>query len=431
MPISRRVELAPTVLDVVDNFFGFRPRSSDVTSMSIGQLQDLSDRLNEFWDAQDGDAPEDGGYLIGDWVSAFWSEPSLRVSLSDSLLYYPRLIVIDPLADFFGDRELLPEMRAIRFLRRDGQYNSLSRGPRLWSEGGVTFEATRHSPREASSAVARIVTNLYELERLIRAEVLVLRSQWPIFRDRHHQLATSVRHDVLSPEMQRVASVDRSADEQLAVWDNLRGMHVSSEGSMHPSDRRWQWEPEFYYLAKSLAVADAAGATYVPGRSSDMELLQAKFNSSFGVVHPENLLREVARIALPSADIGLARAVAVRSSSENFEDWRSAIDNLRRSTATASSAAELRSQVEDELRPRARNVSREIRKSSLAGSFREEGTDYVISGVAGLAAAYGTGEGVIAAGAAAGAGALSWMARAYMRKGPEGADAVLATLIRK
>jgi hypothetical protein len=419
----------PTVLDVVENALGARPTDDQMRKLSLNELSDLRERLSELWEAQSDQKTAGDSYLVGDWVHAYWSEPTMRQALSDSLLYYSQILVLDPLADFFGDQSSLPEMRPIRYRRNDGQCDSLSRGPKFWSAHG--FDGMQQSSRDAAASVARIVSNLYALEAPIREGILVLRSQWPTLRQRAQQIATSVRHDIKSPDMQRLARVlSTSAADALPVWDNLRGGQVSLAGPVHPADDPWQPEPEFFYLAKTLAVADAAGAQYIPSTESDLQFLKAKVNTGLARQHPGGLLREVSRILVPSVDVPIERAVEMRQSSQDFEDWRSSLNELRRSSA-ADSSAELREHVEDILRPRARAVERELQRTSPSASFRAAGAELAITGAVGMVSAGVTGEGYISVGAGLGAGALTWLTRAYTRDRPGGADAVLATLIKK
>jgi hypothetical protein len=413
---------------VIENVLGSRPTVEQVSNLSLRELSELRDRLSELWEAQHDQKVTGGAYLLGDWLHAFWSEPMMRPTLSDSLLYYSNLLVLDPLADFFGDRSVLPEPRGIRYRRRDGKYNTVSGGPRQWSGHG-SFEDMRKSPQDAAARVARIVKNIYDLDALVRSGVLVLRSQWPTLGQRAQQLAASVRHDIKSPEMQMIARAPRPATLALALWDNLRGAQVRLNGPVHPANEPWQTEPEFFYLAKTLAVADAAGSQYVPSTESDLELLHTKVNTALSHRHPHQLLREVSRLLVPSVDVPIQRAIEMRESSEYFEDWRSTLNQLRRA-ATASSADELRELVEDELRPRANAVKRDLKRSSLAASVRDGGAELAVTGAVGLGAALTTHEGYVTVGTGLGAGVLTWLVRAYTRKKPGGADAVLATLIK-
>jgi len=419
----------PTVLDVIDNVLGSAPKAERVARLSLSELDGLRDRLSELWEAQHADPVVGGAYLVGDWTPAFWSEPQMRTALANSLMYYPRLLVLDPLADFFGDRSVIPEMHTIRYRRPDGQYNVVSSGPRIWTSHGI-FDSLRDSPAVAATKVARILRNLYELEPLIRSGVLVVRSQWPTLRDRRQHIATSVRHDIQSDAMQRLARLPRPGGEALAVWDNLRGFQISMNGPVHAADARWKTEPEFYFLAKTLAVADAAGSQYVPSTESDLELLRAKVNNCLPHRHPGELLQEVARVVLPTVDVPIKRAIEMRESSENFADWRSGLDQLRRSSS-ADDPDELRERVEDDLRPRIHAVEREVARTSLSTSARDEFSDLVISAMIGSAAALASGDGLTGVGAGFGTGVAQWVRRAYMRERPSGADAVLATLIRK
>lgn len=264
----------PTVLDVVENWLGERPSKRRLGLLTRADLEDVRDRLNEFWAAQASQSASDrAAYLVGDWLHAYWSEPTMRQSLSDALLYFSSIVVLDPLADFFGDRAGLPDTRGIRYRRADGRYNTVTAGPQIWSNQG-TFDAISDAS-EAVATFGRLVTNLFELEPLIRADVVRPCSQWHVFKSRMHQITTSVRHDVATPNLQTLVRAFWSSPNPLPVWDNLRGVHVEMDGSVHPSDDAWRTQHEFFYLAKTLAIADAVGAEYVPAYDSDMALLKA------------------------------------------------------------------------------------------------------------------------------------------------------------
>jgi hypothetical protein len=426
--MSREPSSGPVVLDVIENALGCRPTRAEMEALSISELEELNDRLSEFWEAQHDEPVRGDAVLLGGWMGAFWSEQMLRTELSDSLLYYSSLVVLDPLADYFGDRAELPEPRPIRFRRSDGRHNSVVSGPLQWSSQG-TFPVPRESQSEAATNFARIVSNLYELESLIRAGVVILRSQWPTLAERSQQLATSVRKDIRSPEMQAfVRSEEALAEGGFTVWDNMRGLEVHMDLPVHTADGAWQAQHAFYYLAKVLAVADAAGAQYVPTNELDLGLLRLKVSASIRQSHPGSLLREVSRVLVPSADIPVREALAIRESSPNFEDWRSALSNLRRVTSAAD-GEELRRRVEDELRPRVRSIERDLDRTSLSASVRKDGASMIIDGAIGLGAAVAAGESVVGVGAAFASGAVRWVHSAYTREQPEGADAVLAALV--
>jgi hypothetical protein len=117
------------------------------------------------------------------------------------------------------------------------------------------------------------------------------------------------------------AAQQASFGGMLPVWDVLRGAQVSPPGGILPMDAPLQWEPEYFYLAKTLAVADAAGAIYAPSSEDELRLLIAK-SSRLGAAaaregHPVELLREVARVLVPDLQLDAATAVAMRDLKEH------------------------------------------------------------------------------------------------------------------
>lgn len=425
---SRMSPQAVTVLDALENSLGAKPTLRELEMLSLAELDHLAGALGEFWSIQADEAVPDGASLIGGWRSAYGSEPSFREDLSDSLLYYPRLLLLDPLANFFEDRSALPDPRGIRYRRRDGVDNVVHAGAQIWSRAG-SYESLREDPVSASARFARIVHNLYALEELIRDGVVVLRSQWPILARRRVQLETAVRHDVASKELQDFIAAIPPDKIGPTAWDNLQGFSLSLDGAIRPSDEKWRAEPFFYYIDKMLAIADSFDAQYVPSSEADLTLLRKKVSVGGHHMHPEAVLREVSRVAVPSIEVSVRQAVAIRKSSSDFEDWRSALRSIQRG-ASADSPDELRQRVEDELRPRVNNLRRELESSSLKELVRTDGTDVIIDGALGFSVAVATQEPLWGAAATVGSGVLQWIRKAYTRARPTGADAVLTTLLR-
>lgn len=424
---------SPTVLDALEAWLGSRPTRTVLEKLTLHELDDLAELLGELWEAQAEGRIATDASLLGGWTSAAWSEAVFRPELSDSLLYYPSLVVLDPLADFFADRSVLQEMHGIRYRRPDGRDNTLVTGPRMWSEQG-SYREMRTDPSAATTRFATIVDNLYTLEEPIRGGVLILRSQWPVLARRREQIAAGVRHDIGSASMQGFVNDIASAQIGPTVWDNLQGLSVELNLPVRPADARWKAEPAFYYLNKTLALADASGAQYVPSTQVDLDLLTLKVNLGVRRVHPASLLREVARLVAPAVDVPIREAVALRRSSEDFEAWRREIQRFGRS-ASADTPEELRERVEDELSPKIDAVRRAMARSTFAHSVRTDGATVVISGAIAAGAALATNQSsssaVINGAAVSLTGSVGWVVRAYTRRKPHGANAVLTTLLKK
>ena len=421
------MSIEPTVFDVIENCLGDRPTRAQLEALSIEELEEVAGYLGELGTAQADQEIPGGASFLGGWLSSFWSERELREELSDSILYYDRILVLDPLANYFNDGSAIPEPHPIRYRRRDGRDNTVTAGAALWSSWG-SYEETRSDPQQAARRFAAIVMNLYELEQPIRDGVVVLRSQWPVLAQRAAQLGTAVRHDIRSKELQAFIRGIPPNEIGPTVWDNLQGMAVTLDGPVHPADEAWQAEPFFYYLNKMLAVADAAGAQYVPSTAVDLGLLERKASGALHRMHPGAMLREVSRVVVPSIDVPIREAVAMRRSSDDFEDWRRSLSAIQRN-ASADTAEELAQRVEDELRPRVHAVQRQLQRNSLGAAVRSEGASVVIDGAVGAAATILTHD-ILGAGAGIASGVLQWIWRAYTREKPRGADAVLSVLVK-
>lgn len=420
----------PTPLDVLENALGSRPTATQLRKLSIAEIDELAGLLRELSDAQSGEKIPGGASFLGGWLGSLWSEPALRADLGKSLLYYSNLLVLDPLADYFDDRASLPKTHSIRVRRpEDRQFNIVTSGPELWSRQG-TFQELRSSPEDAIGHFALIVENLYSLEALIRSGVVVLRSQWPTLAHRSEALATSVRHDIRSKELQALARESASSEDAFHVWDNIRGGTMSFGGAVAGSDEPWETQHVFYYLAKTLAVADAAGAQYVPATERDLALLRLKAKTSAGERYPRSFLDELARVVVPTFEVPIREAVAMRLSSSNFEDWRSKLDLIRRA-GVDDSIEDLRARVRQELRPAIHSVETELRRTSALSTLDKAGADFLFTGGIAAATALATGGNVAASvGGAAASGILTWLRRAYAQRSPNGAEAVLAALVR-
>jgi len=429
--VTIRRDATPTVLDVIENYLGSPPSPEALSKLSFSELQDFGEVHAEFARAQSSEQIPEGANFIGGWIGALWSDPVLRPDLSKAILYYSRLLVLDPLADFFDDRSGLPPTRPIRVSRpEDRQFNVLESGPKLWSGAG----SMNSFAGDADAALARfaaIVMNLYSLEPLIRSGVVVLRSQWPTIVRESISLQTSVRHDVQSPSMQEFAREAASAEDSLQVWDNLRGGAMTlSGGPVHPKDLPWETQHIFYYLAKTLAVADAANAQYVPATERDLELLRRKTATTVRSPFPSSYLEQVTRVIVPSFEVPIREAVAMRQSADGFEEWRNRLELIRRD-GESEDIDSLRERIEMELRPAIRAAKDEVRKSSLLGTFKETRNDVIFTtGIAATTAAISGGSPVVAGGAAIASGAVAWLRRAYGQRSAAASQAVMAVLVK-
>lgn len=420
-----------TVLDVVEGFFGELPRKESVRALSRKQIEELGARAMESASVSAEDALDEPAVYPGGWLAGNWGEQAFRGDLNLALLYQPRLLVHDSLADFFfTEIDTLPDLSNVR-----GAVGgmSITRGPKMWASIN-TYVGLRENLEDVQGRLATIIGYLVELAPLLRSGAVVARAQWPTIQQQAKAIMTSVRHDVRSPTMLEAAQQASFGGGMLPVWDVLRGAQVSPPGGILPMDAPLQWEPEYFYLAKTLAVADAAGAIYAPSSEDELRLLRAK-SSRLGAVaaregHPVDLLREVARVLVPDLQLDAATAVAMRESEGAFDDWRRSLRIIQKQSA-GSSSDELRQQVEDELVPQVRAIERLTKRShTIRAALKEESATTVVSGALATTMSVSTGQGWVGPVVGIGTGALSWLWKAYRPPSLGGKQAVIASLLR-
>lgn len=419
-----------TPLDVLEHFLGEEPSGDAIRRLSFDQLQELGTLAKQSAEATLLDPAPPDTYYPGGWLGAHWQYQMMAGDLNLALLYYPRLLVHDPLAEFFFDQhDRLPELRP---LRDTSGTMTISGGPRMWSQHSSSH-MTRESFEGERERLAAIVEYVSDLSPLLRAGILVCRTQYPTLIAREEALLSSVRHDVRSTEMQEAVR-QANAIDPVATWDTLRGAQITPSTGFRAVDQPWLAQYEFYFLAKTLAVADQAGAVYVPPAAGDLHLLRQKARSR-GLPtppgHPGRVLEEVARLVVPDLQLSAREAVAIRTSEDAFDDWRRQLSALARD-ASADGPEEMRQRVEDALIPSIRRVEKASSGvAALRSSLRDTGAYVAMSALPGAGAAALTG-GVpaMAAAAAATGGVLKWVYDAYKPKKPDSRDAVLASLIR-
>lgn len=398
-------------------------------------MEGLGEALVQSAEASIAEPVPPGTYYPGGWLAGGWLGPHFQPEIHLALLYYPRLLVHDPLSSYFFDRfDDLPKMKEIRMVNRTSRSHiaAMYAGPDVFAKHAV-YATQKVNPEQALEWFKGLIRSVVSFAPLIDDGILILRPQWPTILARKEALMASVRHDVRTPEMISAAEYDPA---ELTRWDNIRGGKLTVGGGIpHPADIAWTNQEEFFYLAKTLAVADQAGATYVPSTDADYELLRAKAISGASKIrgiqqHPEKLLEEVSRLVVPSLKIDPKTTVRVRQDEESFDSWRRELSTLARDSKD-DDAEELAARVEDMLIPRIRELNRSLQRSRpLRDNLIADGASIVVAAGVGAAAGGPTGA-ALAAGMGALPGVIGWLFKAYQRPNLSGSDTVLARLIQK
>lgn len=354
-----------TSLDVLDDFFGGLPDADVAESLTAAQVDDLGTRVNAAAQKLSRMKPsaEPIGDLIypGGWLGNGWQHEGFRRELNCALLYQPRLLVHDPLAEyFFSDFSILPEVTL-----KGSNGIQMIHGAKLWANSG------RHVNREGDINAIRadlkaIFSTLGHFEPLIRSGIVVMRSQFPVLGRERYALDSSVRNDLRSDSM--VELVARQEGVPLPRWDNIRGLHASPPGGLQNTADPKRWRPEFYYLAKTLLFSGSLGARYAPASANELALLQAKsatFSREGQASAPSRpLIEEVLHQVAPDLTLDPGTAVKVRASEEAFNSWRIELRELQRASAGLSDE-EIPQLVSDRMQPRIDEVRKAVSKSDV------------------------------------------------------------------
>ena len=234
------LDVGPTVLDVIENALGdLNPDAAH--RLGPEEISDLADRLNEFYEAWSMPQVEDGGYS-GGWIAGNPSNPEIRQYFFATLLYYPAVLMHDPLADFFDRRAQhltdLPRLRARQGLTAQQCEASLVRGASYWT-------APDRLDRNRRKLHTGLMT-LEELAPLIRAGVVVPVPQWRVVLPRQEPVLTGVRHDArdaaLAQLVQGVQPLPRS--------DQIRGLSIGLPWRTSAETRRAMVQDHSYLLSQ-------------------------------------------------------------------------------------------------------------------------------------------------------------------------------------
>src|SRR4051794_4382261 len=103
-----------SALDVVEGFFGGTPTEQEIRALSRSQVEELGYLAQESASSSLLEPVPAETYYPGGFLAGHWQFADIHEHLHLSLLYYPRLLVHDPLADFFfDDFDRHPKLRSL------------------------------------------------------------------------------------------------------------------------------------------------------------------------------------------------------------------------------------------------------------------------------------------------------------------------------
>ncbi len=427
-----------TIVDVLREVLGADLRAGRLEELTVDEIAELAYAVQTYY--QTWRAPESPRLRVdlGAWVGGHFAAAQPREILATMLLYADQVVLHDPLADWFcADRSRIQPLDVVRY--RNGAAVASSEGHILINDGWVAHQ----TDRERNLAVLRwAVPALQSVEPLVTAGAAILVPQLQIVIRAQDGILSAVRHDLRNDAF--LEAVQAPVDVQPVTRNSTRGMQQSLSGAgglASDKDRRLEigGNPS-YYLNKTLAVAAAAGAAYVPPSATDWRLFelrcQAATNELRRITGTDlKVLAALHASELPLLDgLTLDAVSTLRIKEGAMEDWRIALRQAARGLSTvpadgADFAADSAQVLQDALGPverRVRDEAKSIRR--LFGTGREFSVDFV-SGVAAAGATGAALGGTTTAVAAAGLSAIAkWTIGALIPPRQDGVASVVAYL---
>lgn len=365
-------------------------------------------------------------YYPGGWVAEAWENTHERAEHLALLLYYPGLILHDPLAEFaYEESGRLPELKEMPARFEDGSAVLVTPmfGPP--AQKANSYGELRTDRDRLNVVLTNKILALMKMAPLIDSEAVALVDQWNLMAANRHPLETSVRHDVRNSRLNAWLDAQRStSDDALSMplsWDNGRGLDVEPNGGFLRKGWELRHQARFLYLEKSLLVCRRSGGAYAPDEYVDREFAKVKGDLLLEKQRVGGqFLSTVSGVLLPGLEVTPELVARMRRDEEAFEEWRCGLRTLHED---ARAAEDLEGYIRDRLIPLSQQVDRAMRKAPMR-DITATAAGFVVTSLVGV----GLGQGLDVA--AFTGTAASTLLLALWPERQEGANRVLATIVR-
>lgn len=421
-----------TIFDVIENFWGKDPlpkinRADKIT------LSRFANEVNRFYDSYTPPPPNEGEFrtYYGGLVAVNFSLAGKQRILLNNLLYAHSTIIPDPIGRWYFDRyeELTKTPAAEYFGGQAVADQSEWMGWIFNSHRAFRWDLT------ASREVLRYyVLNLLTLRPLVEANIIVLISQAHMLLRESTAIVEASLEDAASLEFQ--VACDDIADEQIPLWDNVRGGIMTPSRQLDKPDPKtisWaQAKEAAYYIRKNLKIASSAGGYYVPENETDSHLLQRiviRSGQKLGYTEWETQVsRAVQELVVPSLEnLSPLEIIAVRKDESAFNEFRLWLSRrlLSASVENARASIQITSQ---EIEAEIQKLRSQLGNSGVIKQFvRENGLKIAVQTLVGMATSLTVGSPMLGAAAGALSGVVSGM---FMRDRKSGVLTQLARMNR-
>jgi hypothetical protein len=375
-----------TILDVIDNHFYKEADSSsslDIRRIPGRALYEFGEEVRRFAQTyvQPTSTSSERPIYIGGWPSAsYWAAHGDM--LLSSLLYADRILVKDPLSDWFSDDQYYVQHK---MSTRTG-----------YLEGG-----DKPAVAQTRWFLSHVIPALRFLRPLIDAGLVVLvPSEGFLRRNRaaianlQGQLATSLLHDV-------AAYSQNFSPAEVAVEDNRRGMFVFAGGEREKQVRE-ALEDGLLYFSREYAFSQAHAATYVAPFRHEMHICQQGLEKT--LLPSTKVAHAILQSRLPLFSNLTPKVLAEIHADESFGSFRQELDSVYAGTPVEAPDDEVKAYIADRERVLLEPSIEAARRSADRGLLARSGI--VLSGAgfgmaAGIASNWASGAIITGLGAAA------------------------------
>lgn len=349
------------------------------------------------------------------------------------MLYAHEVVVYDPVAAYFEPRR--PHLRSFRPVQGMG-ISSQASAVYIEATGGFQVEPQNLERHRSSLAIA--IPRVAALAPLIRAGAVLPVPHLKLALQRQEKIWTAVRH-LLADEEYRTL-IDKPIDRPALTWDEGIRAQFFTQPKTKADAVIQQYGDAAYYLSRSIAVADASYASYLPPSATEWAIYEQRLARLGEVLGRRervdlNVVPALSRSKLPFfrglSDSDLAGA---RNSEESFEQWRGKLRSATRQITSLPAdgenfVEEAKEILEDALGAAADEVKLATsRSAALKRNLRPLGLT-VATGAAGAAGEAALGGGTTAFGAAGVSGMLGWLIDSLFPPSLSGSNVVLAHLV--
>ena len=334
--------MAPTILDVIDNYWGMDPIQK-IMRATKAALKGFGKEVNRFYNASQPPQPVGREFrtYFGGMVATNFSLTGKQQTFFNNLLYSHSTVVPDPIARWYFDRyEELAKTPPAVYLNGGASANQSEWVGWIFNSYRA-FQWDLHTCRDVLSY---FVSGLLPLRPLVDAGIVELVSQAHIILAKTQGIVSAAVVDAEDPEFARLC--DTPIDEHPPLWDNVRGGHLTPEGTDQQKFAVLSWaraKEAAYHIRKNLVIAGDCGGVYVPENKTDFALLNHILKMAGKRIGYDNweskVAQDVGKLNIPSLeDLPLTELVAIRKDEVAFDDFRLWLARRLLSTGTTSDA---------------------------------------------------------------------------------------------